>query len=135
MIVTIGNYRSSGRDLATWHRSAEKLNYFLSPKNQLSDDGQRFFHRETGTKGVIRMMMIASIMKMMTTMKKMLTTMRKMMTTLLMMLAIVAKMTDAKGKCWRKYDDTPKEQEKSEAKDFPNLFGFCWRITGGMDLD
>ena len=54
-IVTIGNYRSSARDLATWHRSVEKLNYFLSPKNQLSDDGQRFFHRETGTKGVIRM--------------------------------------------------------------------------------
>ena len=52
VIVTIANYRSSGRDLATWHRSAEKLNCFLSPKNQLSDDGQRFFHRETGTKGV-----------------------------------------------------------------------------------
>ena len=57
------------------------------------------------------------------------------MTALLMMLAIVAKMTDEEEKCWRKYDDTPKEQEKSEAKDFPNLFGFCWRITGGMDLD
>ena len=52
-----------------------------------------------------------------------------------MMLAIVAKMTDEEEKCWRKYDDTPKEQEKSEAKDFPNLFGFCWRITCGMDLD
>ena len=51
-----------------------------------------------------------------------------------MMLAIVAKMTDEEEKCWRKYDDTPKEQEKSEAKDFPNLFGFCWRISG-MDLD
>ena len=56
------------------------------------------------------------------------------MTTLLMMLAIVAKMTDEEEKCWRKYDDTPKEQEESEAKDFPNLFGFCWRISG-MDLD
>ena len=127
-IVTIGNYRSSARDLATWHRSVEKLNCFLSPKNQLSDDGQRFFHRETGTKGVIRMMMMASMMVMMASM-------RKMMTTLLMMLAIVAKMTDEEEKCWRKYDDTPKEQEKSEAKDFPNLFGFCWRITCGMDLD
>ena len=55
-------------NLATWHRSVEKLNCFLSPKNQLSDDGQRFFHRETGTKGVIRMMMMASMMKMMASM-------------------------------------------------------------------
>ena len=55
--------------------------------------------------------------------------MMKMMTTLLMMLAIVAKMTDEEEKCRRKYDDTPKEQEKSEAKDFPNIFGFGYLQT------